>query len=96
MEFYVSQAANIFDGKTVFIEKDIDLNGAEWTPIGDYAFSMNKDSVFTVVEYNEDEAHRADYDAEGTAYVLTKMIKKLEKYMNDPASYESIYEIGDE
>ena len=39
MEFYVSQAANIFDGKTVFIEKDIDLNGAEWTPIGDYAFS---------------------------------------------------------
>ena len=39
MEFYVNQAANIFDGKTVFIEKDIDLNGAEWTPIGDYAFS---------------------------------------------------------
>ena len=39
MEFYVSQAANIFDNKTVFVEKDIDLAGAEWTPIGDYAFS---------------------------------------------------------
>ena len=39
MEFYENQAANIFDGKTVFIEKDIDLNGAEWTPIGNYAFS---------------------------------------------------------
>ncbi|MBR4850893.1 MAG: fimbrillin family protein [Tidjanibacter sp.] len=39
MEFYVNQAANIFDGKTVYIENDIDLGGAEWTPIGDYAFS---------------------------------------------------------
>ena len=39
MEFYVNQAANIFDGKTVYLEKDIDLGGMEWTPIGDYAFS---------------------------------------------------------
>ena len=39
MEFYVNQAANIFDGKTVYIENDINLGGAEWTPIGDYAFS---------------------------------------------------------
>ena len=39
MEYYVNQSANIFDGKTVFIENDIDLGGAEWRPIGDYAFS---------------------------------------------------------
>ena len=39
MEYYVNQAANIFDGKTVYIENDIDLGGAEWRPIGDYAFS---------------------------------------------------------
>jgi len=29
------------------------------------------------VPWEEDAHHRADYDAEGTAYVLTKMIKKL-------------------
>ena len=39
MECYVNQAANIFDEKTVYIENDIDFQGAEWTPIGDYAFS---------------------------------------------------------
>ena len=39
MEYYVNQAANIFDGKTVYIENNIDLGGAEWRPIGDYAFS---------------------------------------------------------
>ena len=39
MEFYVSAAANIFDGKTVYLTNDIDLGGAEWRPIGDYAFS---------------------------------------------------------
>ena len=39
MEFYVSSAVNIFDGKTVYLTSDIDLGGAEWTPIGDYAFS---------------------------------------------------------
>ena len=39
MEFYVNAAANIFDNKTVYLAKDIDLAGAEWTPIGDYAFS---------------------------------------------------------
>ena len=39
MEFYVNQAVNIFDNKTVYIENDIDFQGAEWRPIGDYAFS---------------------------------------------------------
>ena len=39
MEFYVSSSANIFDNKTVYLAADIDLEGAEWTPIGDYAFS---------------------------------------------------------
>ena len=39
MEFYVSGSANIFDGKTVYLDNDIDLGGAEWRPIGDYAFS---------------------------------------------------------
>ena len=39
MEFYENQSANIFDNKTVYLEADIDLNGAEWRPIGDYAFS---------------------------------------------------------
>ena len=39
MEFYFNQAANIFDNKTVYIENDIDFQGAEWRPIGDYAFS---------------------------------------------------------
>lgn len=39
MEFYVNQSANIFDNKTVYIVNDIDLGGAEWRPIGDYAFS---------------------------------------------------------
>ena len=39
MEYYVNQSANIFDNKTVYLEADIDLNGAEWRPIGDYAFS---------------------------------------------------------
>ena len=39
MEHYVNQSANIFDGKVVCLANDIDLNGAEWTPIGDYAFS---------------------------------------------------------
>ena len=34
-----AQAANIFDNKVVYLENDIDLNGAEWTPIGDYAFN---------------------------------------------------------
>lgn len=39
MEFYVSGSANIFDNKTVYLANDIDLGGAEWRPIGDYAFS---------------------------------------------------------
>ncbi len=39
MEFYVSSSANIFDNKTVYLANDIDLGGAEWRPIGDYAFS---------------------------------------------------------
>ena len=39
MEYYVSGAANIFDNKTVYVTADIDLQGAEWRPIGDYAFS---------------------------------------------------------
>ena len=39
MEFYVNKAANIFDDKTVYLANDIDLGGAEWRPIGDYAFS---------------------------------------------------------
>lgn len=36
------------------------------------------------VPWDENAHHRADYDAEGTAYVLTKMIKKLltKKYTN--------------
>lgn len=39
MEYYVSSSANIFDNKTVYLANDIDLDGAEWRPIGDYAFS---------------------------------------------------------
>ena len=39
MEYYVSAAANILDEKTVYLDNDIDCNGAELTPIGDYAFS---------------------------------------------------------
>ena len=39
MKFYVNKAANIFDDKTVYLDNDIDLGGAEWRPIGDYAFS---------------------------------------------------------
>ena len=39
MEFYGSGSANIFDNKTVYLANDIDLGGAEWRPIGDYAFS---------------------------------------------------------
>ena len=39
MEFYVSGSANIFDNVTVYLANDIDLGGAEWRPIGDYAFS---------------------------------------------------------
>ena len=31
-----------FDGKTVLLENDINLNGVEWTPIGDYRFSANR------------------------------------------------------
>ena len=33
------QEPNIFDSKTVYLTQDIDMQGAEWTPIGDYAFS---------------------------------------------------------
>jgi len=44
---------------------------------------LNKHSLSSLVKrydvpWEEDAHHRADYDAEGTAYVLTKMIKKLE------------------
>ena len=39
MELYVSGSANIFDNVTVYLANDIDLGGAEWRPIGDYAFS---------------------------------------------------------
>ena len=31
-----------FEGKTVYLANDVDLNGAEWTPIGDYRFSANR------------------------------------------------------
>ena len=31
-----------FEGKTVYLTTDIDLQGAEWTPIGDYRFSANR------------------------------------------------------
>lgn len=31
-----------FDGTTVLLENDINLNGVEWTPIGDYRFSANR------------------------------------------------------
>ena len=31
-----------FEGKTVLLENDINLNGVEWTPIGDYRFSANR------------------------------------------------------
>ena len=34
-----AQEANIFDTKTVYLTNDIDLNGAEWLPIGDYGFN---------------------------------------------------------
>lgn len=31
-----------FEGKTIKLMNDIDLNGMEWTPIGDYRFSANR------------------------------------------------------
>ena len=34
-----AQQPNIFDNVTVYLTADIDLKGAEWTPIGDYAFN---------------------------------------------------------
>ena len=35
-------AKNIFDGKTVLLANDIDLNGAEWIPIGDFGNTSNQ------------------------------------------------------
>ena len=52
MEFYVNQSANIFDGKTVYLVNDIDLGGAEWRPIGDYAFSRTSfNGIFDGQDY---------------------------------------------
>ena len=39
--------------------------------IGDYAFSMNKDSVFTVVEYNEDDTKLFKYEFSSPLTSLT-------------------------
>ena len=53
------------------------------------------------VPWEEDAHHRADYDAEGTAYVLTKMIKKLRskkfenvKDLNNLVDQEEIHKYG--
>ena len=46
------------------------------------------------IPWDEDKHHRADYDAEGTALILAKMIKKLElngfKTLNDLYKYPFI------
>ena len=57
-DYYLSNAAGLFwlagevnkydnyehpfEGKTVYLTTDIDLQGAEWIPIGDYRFSANR------------------------------------------------------
>ena len=53
------------------------------------------------IEWDEDAHHRADYDAEGTAYILDKMIKKLYnqnieniKDFNNLVSKDEIYKYG--
>ena len=53
------------------------------------------------VPWEEDAHHRADYDAEGTAYVFAKMLKKLEsqkfekiKDLENLVSKDEIYKFG--
>lgn len=53
------------------------------------------------VEFDEESHHRADYDAEGTAYVLDKMVKKLYnqnieniKDFNSLVDKDEIYKYG--
>lgn len=53
------------------------------------------------VTWDEDKHHRADYDAEGTAYVFDKMVKKMDnqnieniKDFNNLISTDEIYKYG--
>ena len=67
------QAANIFDNKTVFLTRDIDMGGIEVTPIGDYASSR---TMF-----------RGTFDGQGytiSNFKVTKATTRTEKVADCP------------
>ena len=67
------QAANIFDNKTVFLTRDIDMGGIEVTPIGDYASSR---TMF-----------RGTFDGQGytiSNFKVTKATTRTEKVSDCP------------
>ena len=68
MDYYINAPANILDNATVKVANDIDLRGAEWTPIGDYAFNRT--------------AFRGVFDGQGhtiSNFKITKQTSRTEK-----------------
>ena len=62
-----------FDGQTVKLMNDIDLGGAEWTPIGDYRFSANR--------------FCGTFDGQGYTISNFKITKKTDKNDSNKSSY---------
>ena len=62
-----------FEGQTVKLMNDIDLGGAEWTPIGDYRFSANR--------------FCGTFDGQGHTISNFKITKKTDKSDSNKSSY---------
>ena len=62
-----------YSGETVLLMNDIDLGGAEWTPIGDYRFSANR--------------FCGTFDGQGHTVSNFKITKKTDKNDSNKSSY---------
>ena len=62
-----------FEGETIKLAKDIDLNGMEWTPIGDYRFSANR--------------FCGTFDGQNNTISNFKITKKTDKNDSNKSSY---------
>ena len=62
-----------FEGKTIKLDNDVNLNGVEWTPIGDYRFSANR--------------FCGTFDGLGQTISNLKITKKTDKNDSNKSSY---------
>ena len=62
-----------FKDKTIYLTQNVDLNGVEWTPIGDYRFSANR--------------FCGTFDGKGHTISNFKITKKTDKSDSNKSSY---------